>query len=41
MHMVLLLWSFRAERSNGRTAAVRPGVTVGEENVQSLGGFNS
>ena len=28
---MLLLWSYRAERSNGRTAAVRPGVTVGEE----------
>src|SRR5690349_5505835 len=28
---MLLLWSYRAERSNGRPAAVRPGVTVGEE----------
>src|SRR5436190_22443980 len=31
MHVMLLLWSYRAARSNGRTAAVRPGVTVGEE----------
>ena len=31
MHVMLLLWSYRAERSNERTAAVRPGVTVGEE----------
>src|SRR5436309_5827946 len=34
--MVACMWcsfcgSYRAERSNGRTAAVRPGVTVGEE----------
>src|SRR5581483_1702785 len=41
MHVMLLLFSCRAARSNGRTAAVRPGVTVGEERAKSLGGFNS
>jgi hypothetical protein len=38
---MLLTWSYRAERSNERTAAVRPEVTVGEEQAKSLGGFNS
>jgi hypothetical protein len=38
--VMLLLWSFRAERSNERTAAVRPG-SQSERNVQSLDGFNS
>ena len=41
MHVMLLTWSYRAERSNERTAAVRPEVTVGEEQAKSLGGFNS
>jgi len=41
MHVMLLLFSFRATRSNGRTAAVRPEVTVGEEGAESLDGFNS
>jgi len=31
---MLLLWSYRAERSIERTAAVRPGVTVGEERAE-------
>jgi len=33
IHALLLLFSCRTERSTGRTAAVRPRVTVGERNV--------